>query len=34
MLENQGSEIFSRVVNIRFVELDQAFGQFNLARAS
>lgn len=34
MLENQGSEIFSCVVNIRFVELDQVFGQFNLARAS
>lgn len=34
MLENQVSDIFSRMVNIRCVEVGQAFGQFNLVYAS
>lgn len=34
MLEKQGSEIFSHMVNTGFVELSQTFGQFILAFAN
>lgn len=34
MLENQGSEIVSHMVNTEFVELSQTFGQFILVYAN